>query len=57
LKPLPFGAAGLDAHCCVRERNEDAVLVDWRRRAVLVADGMGGTHGGESLPAGVELLP
>ncbi len=47
LKPLVIRAAGATDVGCVRERNEDACLVDSEDGLFVVADGMGGHRGGD----------
>lgn len=47
LKPLVFRAAGGTDVGCVRERNEDAYLVDAENGLFIVADGVGGHGGGD----------
>ena len=45
--PFLLQAAGLTDTGCVRERNEDAFLVDARMGLFIAADGMGGRRGGD----------
>jgi len=40
-------AAGYTDKGCIRERNEDCILVDRTRQLFIVADGMGGERGGQ----------
>ncbi len=45
--PFLLQAAGLTDTGCVRDRNEDAFLVDAGMRLFIAADGMGGRRGGD----------